>query len=140
MSTTANARNTAGNSKRSSATSGAQSRAPSSRLGARERPQSSAEVIPEDSASNGPHRTSASGAQKVNGSTTTYSERQTGRVHLATRENLQVRTRSPIKAPVSDGVEDRGLKERDLIRQGNWVVEGEAQSARKEKKASRGSL
>ena len=139
MSTTANARNTAGNSKRPSATSGAQPRAPSSRLGARERPLSSAEVIPEDSASNGPHRNSASGAQKVNGSTTTYSERQTSRVHLATRENLQVRTRSPIKVPVGDSVEDRGSKERDS-RHGNRVVEGEAQSVRKEKKASRGSL
>ena len=140
MSTTANARNTAGNSKRPSTTSGAQSRAPSSRLGARERPLSSAEVIPEDSASNGPHRNSASGAQKVNGSTTTYSERQTGRVHLATRENLQVRTRSPTKVPVTDGVEDRGSKERDSTRHGNWVADGEAQSARKEKKASRRSL
>ena len=140
MSTSANARNTAGNSKRPSATSSAQSRAPSSRLGARERPLSSAEVIPEDSASNGPHRNSASGAQKVNGSTTTYSERQTGRVHLATRENLQVRTRSPIKVPVGDGVEDRGSKEKDSIRHGNRVVEGEAQSARKEKKASSGSF
>ena len=141
MSTTANARNTAGNNKRPSATSGAQSKAPSSRLGAREKPlSSSAEVIPEDSASNGPHRNSASGAQKVNGSTTTYSERQTGRVHLATRENLQVRTRSPIKAPLSDGVEDRGSKEKDSTRRGSRVVEGEAQSARKEKKASRGSL
>ena len=140
MSTTANARNTAGNSKRPSATSGAQSRANSSRLGARERPLSSAEVIPEDSASNGPHRNSASGAQKVNGSTTTYSERQTGKVHLATRENLQVRTRSPTKFPVKDGVEDRGSNERDSIRHGNRVAEGEAQSARTEKKASSGSL
>ena len=140
MSTTANARNTAGNSKRPSTTSGAQSKATSSRLGARERPLSSAEVIPEDSASNGPHRNSASGAQKVNGSSTTYSERQTRRVHLATRENLQVRNRSPIKAPRSDGVEDRDSKEKDSTRHGSRVVEGEAQSGRKEKKASRGSL
>lgn len=140
MSTTANARNTAGNNKRPSAASAAQSRAHSSRLGARERPLSSAELIPEDSASNGPHSNSASGAQKVNGSTATHGERQMGRVHLATRENLQVRTRSPTKLPVSDGVEDRGSNERDSTRHGNRAAESEAQSARKEKKVSSGSL
>ena len=140
MSTTANARNTAESSRRPSATSAPQSKAPSSRLGARERPLSSAEVIPEDSASNGPHRKGASGAQKVNGSTTTYGERRTARVHLASRENLQVRTKSPVKVPLGDGVEDRGSKERVSSRQGGRAVEGEAQSARKEMKASRGFL
>ncbi|KAF6240962.1 hypothetical protein HO173_000755 [Letharia columbiana] len=136
MSTTANARNTAENSRRPSATSGAKSRASSSRLGARERPLSSAEVIPEDSASNGPHKRSASGAQKRNGSTTTFGERQTGRVHLATRESLQVRTRSPVKVPVSDGIEDWGSKERVSARQSSPAVEGQAQAPRKEKKAA----
>ena len=136
MSTTANARNTAENSRRPSATSDAKSKAPSSRLGA----TSSAEVIPEDSASNGPRRRDASGAQKMNGSTTTYGERQTGRVHLATRENLQVRTRSPVKLPVGDGVEDRGSKETVSKRPSGRVVERQAQAPRKEKKASRGFL
>lgn len=136
MSTTANARNTAENSRRPSATSGAKSRASSSRLGARERPLSSAEVIPEDSASNGPHKRSASGAQNRNGSTTTFGERQTARVHLATRESLQVRTRSPVKVPVVDGVEDWGSKERVSARQSSPAVEGQAQAPRKEKKAA----
>lgn len=137
MSTTTNARNMAENSRRPSATPDGHSRAPSSRLGARERPLSSAEVIPEDSASNGPHRRSASGAQKVNGSATTFAERQTGRVHLASRENLQVRTRSPVKVPVGDGVQDQGSKERVLTRGGSRGVEGQAESPRRRKKASR---
>lgn len=140
MSTTANARNSAESSRRISATSGAKSRAPSSRLGAREKALSSAEVIPEDSASNGPHRRSASGAQKKNGSTTTYGERQTGRIHLATRENLQVRTRSPVKMPMGDGVEDRGSKERVPTRQSSRAVEGQSLTPRKENKALRGFL
>lgn len=137
MSTTANARNAAENSRRPSATSGAKSRAPSSRLGAKERPLASAEVIPEDSASNGPHRRSASGAQKMNGSTTTSGERQTGRVHLAMRENLQVRTRSPVKVPVDDDIENRGSKERSSAKQSSRAGEGQAQPPRKEKKSLR---
>ena len=139
MSTTANARNTAENSRRTSAKSGVQSKAPSSRLGAKERPLSSAEVIPEDSASNGPHRR-ASGAQKMNGSTTTLSEKQTRRVHLTMRENLHVRSRSPVKVSMGDGVEERESKERLLTRQSGRVVEGQAQSPRKEKKILRGLL
>ena len=138
MSTTANARNTAENNGRPSATSGAHPRAPSSRLGAKDRPLSSTEVIPDDSASNGPHRRKASGSQKLNGSTAKSGERQTGRVHLATRENLHVRTRSPVKVPVGDGVETRGSKERVLPRQGGRTVGGQAQSPRKEKKGLRG--
>ncbi len=138
MSTTASARNTTENSRRPSAASGAHSRAPSSRLGARDRPLSSAEVIPEDSASNGPHRRNASGAHKANGSTARFGEKQTGRVHLATRENLQFRTRSPVKVSVGNGVEDRGSKDSAMTRQDSRTVEIEAQSRRKEKKALRG--
>ena len=140
MSTTINAQNTSESNRRPTATSGAQSRASSSRLGARERPLSSAEVIPEDSASNGPNRKSASGGQKTNGSTATFGQRQTGRVHLATRENLQLRTRSPVKISVSDGVEDRGLKESGSTRHGVRAAEGQAQPAGKGKKALRGFL
>ena len=133
MSATADVRKMAGKSRRPSATPGAQSGAPS-RLGAREsRPLSSTEVIPEDSASNGPHRRSPSGAQKQNGTTTMFSERRTGRVHLASRDNLQVRTRSPVKASISDGVEDRGSKESVPTRNGGRKAKGLAQSPRKEK-------
>lgn len=140
MSTIANARNTAESSRRLSATSGAKSRAPSPRVGARERQLSSAEVIPEDSASNGPHIRSASSAQKMNGSTTALGERQTGRVHLATREKLQVRTRSPVKAPMGDSVEDRGSTERVPTRRSSRAVDGKLEATKKEKRALRGFL
>ena len=140
MSTTASARNMAADSKQPSSASGTKSRVPSSRLGARERPLSSQEVIPEDSASNGPYKKSASGARKTNGSTTILGERQTGRVHLATRENLQVRTKSPVKVAVSDGIEDRGSKERVTTRLSNRTLDGQAQPPSKEKKALCGSF
>ena len=139
MLNTKNARNTADSSRQPSATSGDNFRAPSSYLGTKERPLSSAEVIPDDSASNGPGRRSASGAQKPNGSIK-FSERKTGRVHLATRENLQVRTRSQVKTPLGDGFEDGESKQRTSTRQSGLVVEGQVKAPRKEKKASRGSL
>ena len=138
MSTTANARNAAEHSRRAPATSGSQSRVSTSRLGAKERPLSSAEVIPDDSASNGPHGRSASGAHKINVSTPTLGEKQTGRVHLAARENLQFRTRSPVKGSAGGDVDDRGPKERVSIRQGSRAAEGQIRSPKKEKKASRG--
>ena len=108
MSTSSNARISADHSRRpSTTTSGPKSRVPSSRVGTKERRLSSGEVIPEDSASNPRHRRSASGTSKVNGSNRTISEQQTARVHLATRENLQVKTRSPVKPSPEDGAEDK---------------------------------
>ena len=136
MSTSTNARNAADNSRRPSATSGAKSRVPSSRVAAKERPFSSGEVIPEDSASNHPHRRNASGTSKVNGGSGRFSERQTGRVHLATRDNLQVRTRSPVKVPVRDEADDRIPS--DLpSRQGSRPAGRPAPAPRKEKKVLR---
>ena len=76
----------------------------------------------------------------MNGSGTITSEKQTGRVHLATRENLQVRTRSPVKSSVGDGIEDGKVKERILARQGSRPVEGQAQYSMKERKAPCGCL
>ncbi|KAK3176796.1 hypothetical protein OEA41_008121 [Lepraria neglecta] len=133
MSTSTNARNAADNSRRPSAPSGVKSRVPSSRVAAKERPLSSGEVIPEDSASNPPHRRNASGTSKVNGGSGRFSEWQTGRVHLATRDNLQVRTRSPVKVPVRDEADDRIPS--DLpSRQGSRPAERPAPAPRKEKK------
>ncbi|KAL2046994.1 hypothetical protein N7G274_001012 [Stereocaulon virgatum] len=132
MSTSTNARNAADNSRRPSATSGAKSRVPSSRLAAKERPLSSGEVIPEDSASNPPHRRNASGTSKVNGGGGRFSERQTARVHLATRDNLQVRTRSPVKVPVKDEADERISS--DLpSKQDSRAAERSAPASRKEK-------
>ena len=138
MSTTTNARNPADSSRRPSTTSGTKARVPSSRVAAKERGLSSGEVIPEDSASNPPHRRSASGTSKVNGSTRGISERQKERVHLVTRETLQVRTRSPVKAPIVDGGRDRIPS--DLpSREGSRASERPASAPRKEKKALRKS-
>ena len=135
MSTTTNARNPADSSRRPT-TSGTKSRVPSSRVAAKERGLSSGEVIPEDSASNPPHRRSASGTSKVNGSTRGISERQKERVHLVTRENLQVRTRSPVKVPILDGGRDRTPS--DLpSREGSRAAERPAPAPKKEKKALR---
>ncbi len=138
MSTTTNARNPADSSRRPSTTSGTKSRVPSSRVAAKERRLSSGEVIPEDSASNPPHRRSASGTSKVNGSTRGISERQKERGHLVTKENVQVRMRSPVKVPTGDGEEDRISS--DLpSRQGSRATERPAPAPRKEKKALRES-
>lgn len=81
-----------------STTFGGRSRVPSSRMGARERPLSSGEVIPEDSASNAPSRRTLSTSHKNNAfSAKIQMERHVGRVQQTTREKLQVRTRSPVK-------------------------------------------
>ena len=138
MSTTTNARNPADSSRRPSTTSGTKPRVPSSRVAAKERGLSSGEVIPEDSASNPPHRRTASGTSKVNGSTRGISQRQTERMHLVTRENLQVRTKSPVKAPV--GNEEEDVIPSDLpSRQGSRATDRPAPAPRKEKKALRES-
>ncbi len=137
MSTSANARNVAENSRRPSTTSGAKSRGPSSRVATREKPFSSGEVIPEDSASNAPPRRTVSDAQKVNGGTRTISERQTGRVHSGTRDNLQVRTRSPIKAPSGDGMGDRIPRERFPVRPNSQPVERSSPAPKNDKKIIR---
>ena len=137
MSTITNARNPADSSRRPSTTSSTKPRVPSSRVAAKERGLSSGEVIPEDSASNPPHRRSASGTSKVNGSTRGSSQRQTERVHLVTRENLQVRTKSPVKSPVGDEAEDRIPSELPS-RQGSRATERPA-PAHNEKKALRKS-
>ena len=136
MSTSANARNTAENGRRPPTTSGAKFRTASSRAAARDRTLSSEEVIPEDSASNGPHRGSASGAQKANGSTV-FTERQTGRVQSSSRDILQVRTRSPMKNSGGGSIEERGSKDRMSTRQGSRTAEGPALMPKKEKKALR---
>ena len=123
MSTTTNARTSADSSRRPSTTSGTKPRVPSSRLAAKERGLSSGEVIPEDSASNPPHRRTASGTSKVNGSIRGISQR---------------RTKSPVKTPVGDEEEDRIPS--DLpSRQGSRANERPAPAPREEKKALRES-
>ncbi|KAL9098405.1 MAG: hypothetical protein Q9163_005928 [Psora crenata] len=84
-------------------------RGPSSRATTRERPSSSSELIPDDSASNAPPRRATSGASKANGVSKSYTERQTGKVQVTTRENVQIRIRSPLKSSFGDGGEDGSL-------------------------------
>lgn len=100
MSTSTNARSTAYNDRRTITTSGAKPRVPSYRAAAKERPSSSGDILPDDSASNAPRRTNAS--HRVNGSSRSITERQTERIRsqTTTKGSLQVRTKSPVKSPV----------------------------------------
>jgi hypothetical protein len=137
MSSSANARSVAENSRRPSTTTGAKIRAPSSRVNAKERPLSSGEVIPEDSASNAPHRRSASGTSKPNGGIGRgFGGSQTERIHLATRDNLQVRTRSPVKLSKGDDVEE-GVPADVPSRQDSRAADRPARNPRKEKEVLR---
>ncbi len=136
MSSSANARSVAENSRRPSTTTGAKIRAPSSRVNAKERPLSSGEVIPEDSASNAPHRRSVSGTSKANGGIGRgFGGSQTERIHLATRDNLQVRT-SPVKLYKGDDVEE-GVPADVPSRQDSRAADRQAPNPRKEKKVLR---
>lgn len=103
MSTAANPRSAAHNDRRNATTSGAKPRVPSSRTTTRERPTSSGELLPDDSASNAPQRSNTS--HRANGYSRNTSERQTTRIHsqITTRESLQVRTKSPMKSYAVDG-------------------------------------
>ena len=137
MSTSADARITTDAGRRPSTTSGAKFRVPTSRPSAKERPYSSGEVVPEDSASNGPSRKSVTGPRKVDGSTAASTERQTGRVKLALKDTLQVRTRSPVKEPVSKNTEELGSRDRVRAQQSGRASSGLPQGSKKEKKKLR---
>lgn len=133
MSASANARNATENTRRPT-TSGAKSRAPSSRVAPKERPFSSGEVIPEDSASNAPPRRSVSDVQRINGESRKANERQTARVHLGLRENLQVRTRSPVKLHSEDGPNERHSREMFPVQPRSRVADELAPAPKKGKK------
>ncbi len=105
MSGSANPRSAPNNDRRTSATTSAKPRVPSSRTGTKGRPGSAGEVQPDDSASNAPHRRKPSGPERAHGSTRTTTERRTERVTDTTRENVRIRIRSPVKAAAG---EDRG--------------------------------
>ena len=134
MSALASSRSISENNRRPSTTSGAKPRGPSTRVAPKDRPFSSGEVIPEDSASNAPPRRSVSDAQKVNGSIKASSERQTARVHLATRDNLQVRTRSPVKAASGDDAGEGSPRGRFPVHSRNRSGQGPAPVLRKRRK------
>lgn len=118
-----------------STTFGSRSRATASRLGTRERPPSSGEVIPEDSASNGPHRRVLSGSQRHNGFSKDSTERQMANIRVTKRDTLQVRTRSPVKVPPGEYAED--IFSRGAPRQSGPAISKATPPTSKEKKALR---
>ncbi|KAL8918565.1 MAG: hypothetical protein Q9208_007277 [Pyrenodesmia sp. 3 TL-2023] len=137
MSTSGNPRSVAHNDRRAATTSGAKPRVPSSRAAARERPTSSGEIQPEDSASNAPQEPNTS--HRVNGYSRNTTERQTARVqsHVTTRETLQVRTKSPVKSfPLNgDAADDRRPRSRDLDRMSSPPVATAPAPVRRREKA-----
>ena len=96
---------------------------PSSRVNAKERPLSSGEVIPEDSASNIGGRQTASGTYRTNGTSTVLGKR-TERVRETTREKLQVRTKSPVKSKARGGTDGEDARSQMPSRQGSQAVDG----------------
>ena len=105
-----------------------------SRVSAKERPLSSGEVIPEDSASNAGGRRTASGSYRINGGSTVLGKR-TDRVRETTREKLQVRTRSPAKTDLRGSADGGDMRSRVSSRQGSQAVDGLA-AAQAQKKTS----
>ncbi|KAL8931445.1 MAG: hypothetical protein Q9211_006957, partial [Gyalolechia sp. 1 TL-2023] len=116
MSTSANPRSAAPSDRRGTATSGAKPRVSSSRAAGKERPSSSGELLPDDSASNAPQTSHTT--HRVNGHSRNTTERQTARIHskVTTRESLQVRTKSPVKSYAVHGndIDTRQPKSRDF--------------------------
>lgn len=125
---------------RPSTTFGTKPRGTSTRVGARERPISSGEVIPEDSASNDPRTRTASGSQNANGVSRTYNERQNGKIQVTTRETLQVRSKSPLKTSFDDIVEESGSRRHYPSRQGSQAAQTQAPAVKKEQKILRALL
>ena len=99
--------------------------APSLRVNAKERPLSSGEVIPEDSASNVGGRQTASGTYRTNGTSTVLGKR-TERARETSREKLQVRTRSPVKTKARGGANGEDVRSQMPSRQGSQALDGTA--------------
>ena len=107
----------------------------SSRTPTRDRPPSSSELVPDDSASNVSPQGAVSGGSKVNGVSKPYSEKETRKIQGTTRESLYVRMRSPVKKSFGDGADER--IPRGLSPQDGQVAPGTMPGVRKVKKALR---
>lgn len=103
MSSSANARSTAYNERRTAATSGAKPRVTTARAGAKERPDSSGDVLPEDSASNAPKRKSDSGVSEMHSwRRHTESETQRTRSQVLKRESIRVTKAGSVDGPAEN--------------------------------------
>ncbi|KAL9636000.1 MAG: hypothetical protein Q9164_003102, partial [Protoblastenia rupestris] len=103
------------------------------RATAKDRPSSSSELIPDDSASIAGHRRAVSGTSKVNGVSESYRERYTSKIQVTTRENHQFHARSPGKTSFDSGVEEEDS--RTPSRQDGEAASKTMPGVRKEKKA-----
>ncbi|KAL8719289.1 MAG: hypothetical protein Q9225_003691 [Loekoesia sp. 1 TL-2023] len=139
MSTSANLRSAAYNDRRTTATSGAKPRVPSSRAAGKEKATSSGEVLPDDSASNAPQRSNA--PHRVNRYSRNTTERQTARIRsqVTTRESLQVRTKSPVKSYAVDGNDEdtERPRSRDFDRRSSPAAAATIAPQPRKEKASR---
>ena len=104
MATSDAARGPPQSSRRTTATSGARPRVPSSRT-EEAYLDAGGEVRPQDSASNAPHRRAPSGSHRGNGPPRNY-DRRVEKTTVTTTDKVQVRTRSPLKASAGDGATD----------------------------------
>ena len=106
------------------------------RVNAKDRPLSSGEVNPEDSASNaggGSRQSFRADSHRTNGSISTILGKRTERVRETTREKLQVRTRSPVKTKARGVADGKDVRSVVPSRQGSQNVGGgvPAQMAKK---------
>ena len=129
---------TRGPSRRTTATTGARPRVPSSRIENTEYLDSTGEVRPQDSASNAPHRRTTSGAQKATGSYRSSQERRAERSNVTVKDTVQIRTRSPIKAIVGHGAPDQSPPPKHIPRAtGHYASQRDPGAQEKEKKVLR---
>lgn len=100
MATSDAARGPPQSSRRTTATSGARPRVPSSRA-EETYLDGTAEVRPQDSASNAPHRRAPSASHRRNGPLRSV-DRRVEKTTVTTTAKVQIRTRSPMKLSASD--------------------------------------
>lgn len=104
MTSSGNVRSAIYNSQHAPTTSHAEPRAPPSRAGAQELPDSD-DIYPQDSASVAPHQRTTSGTHRINGSTRTTSERRTERTHISIRDSRRSHVQRPAKDSLGGSLE-----------------------------------
>jgi len=138
MATSDTARGPPQSSRRTTATSGARPRVPSSR--AEETfLDGTGEVRPQDSASNAPYRRAPSGSHRRSGPPRSV-DRRVEKTTVTTTDKVQIRTRSPVKLSAGDRTTSTPPVPRHTSRATHWPVGDEESLLQKTKKrASRQS-